>query len=261
MKLGVGYNVFSGVELLKPSIQCIRFLAEVVVVVYSERAITGEVGVPFLADLLHDMRRDGLIDAIIKIEHPVTHNPLEIQREKRKKYELARLFCESAGCTNFMGRDCDEFFGAASLVRVLNECSKAEMVVCPVLDYVSSPLIRARTTGRLHVTAFQKASLPYQPIKCSVLVDMSRTVNAKQVMVLSPDELVMHHMTGVRYNEEEMTRKFQGHTHFCHDGQGVANDFRKLVSNVSMESYESTPDHFQILSYWEKEFKRYYARQ
>ena len=112
VKLGVGYNVFSGVELLKPSIQCIRFLADVVVVVYSKRAITGEMGLPFLLDLLYDLKREGLVDAIIEVEHPVTHNPLEIQQEKRRKYELARQFCEDAGCTNFMGRDCDEFFGA-----------------------------------------------------------------------------------------------------------------------------------------------------
>jgi hypothetical protein len=262
MRLGVGFNVFSGVELLKPAILSIRPLVEMVVVVYSKKAITGELGLPFLLDMLYDMKRENLVDAIIQIEHSTTKVPLEIQAEKRKKYELARQYCEDAGCTHFMGRDCDEFFGTSSLLSIMNDkiCIENDMVVCPVLDYIKTPLLRAKNTGLLHVTVFHKAHLQYCPIKCTVLVDMSRTVSAEKIVILSPEELVMHHMTGVRYNEKELARKFQGHTHFCDAGQGNALKFTKAIEESSIDSLQVTTDHFGILQYWQNEYKTYYGR-
>lgn len=257
MRLGVGYNVFSGLELLKPSILCIRDLAHVVTVVYSKVAITGEPGPEYMMDLLGDLKREGLIDHAIEIVHPLVRRPLEIQGEKRKKYELARLRCVEAGCTHFMGRDCDEFFRTAKIAPILDEYSWADMVLCPVLDYVQTPTLRARSSGRLHVSVFHKAHLPFCPIRCPVTVDMSRTVASEKTMVLRPDQLMMHHMTGVRYDKKEMDRKFQGHTHFCRGGMGDPEKFVEQMAEASTEVYEKAPDQFCVLPYWEEEFVKY----
>lgn len=260
MRLGVGFNAFSGLEFLKPAILSIRSLSHVVTVVYSRKAITGEMGPVYMMDLLGDLKREGLVDYLIEIEHPVVCDPLTIQREKRLKYEIARLRCLHAGCSHFMGRDCDEFFRSVKLAPLLDAYSSADMVLCPVLDYVKTPLLRARGAGRLHVTAFQKAYLPYRPIRCPVLVDMSRTVDAKKTVVLPSSELIMHHMTGVRYNEEEMTRKFQGHTHYNLKGLGNAKKFAAQMSAASADTYEKVDDIFGIVSYWKNEFGVKYVK-
>lgn len=255
MKLGVGFNVFNGAELLKPSILCVRPLASLVVVVYSLKAITGEDAPKWLLPLLLKLKSEGLVDDLIKVKHSTTSVPLTIQNEKRKKYEVARKYCFDRGCSHYMGRDCDEFFVTKHLKRALETYVGEEMVVCPLFDYVREPTFRAKNVSSLHVTAFQKASIPYSPKRCGVKLDMSRTVAASNVRILKQEELVMHHMTGVRYNSEEMDRKFQGHSHFGVYGEGKREVYLNNIQSAGLDVFENVPDRFEVLSYWKNEFR------
>ena len=254
LKLGVAYNTFSGAELLKPAIQCVRPLAGHVVVVYSRHAITGEPAPKHLMPLLNDLKNEGLVDELIECVPRVTQVPLEIQSQKRAKYEVGRLACVKQSCTHFMGRDVDEFFVTAELQAALTVMADKEAVLCPLYDYVKDPTYKARQVNTLHVSAFQKCGLPYAPMKTSVLLDLSRTVNAESFYVVSSEHLVMHHMTGVRYNDDEIKRKYQGHSHFAGNGKGQENRYIEADPKI----YSRVLDIFGIQEYWKEEFWRYY---
>jgi len=261
MRLGVTYNVFNGAELLKPSILTVRLLSHHIVVVYSVKSITGEDAPKWLVPLLNGLKKDGLVDTLIEVVHPLFSDSLKIQREKRMKYELGRKRCMEMGCTHHMGRDVDEFFDTGQLRNVLDLFEHKDMVLCPLYDYINQPTTRARQTSPLHVTAFHKAGLHYEPKKCPVLMDMSRTVVSKSVKVLKENQLVMHHMTGVRYNQVERDRKFQGHSHFNLTGKGNRDKFIENITNPSAQSFVIVPDRFGVLDYWQKEFGRIYGGQ
>lgn len=258
MKLGVGYNVFSGAELLKPSILCVRDLAAHIIVVYSRKSIIGTDAPAYLLPLLDDLQKQGLVDQLIEIEHDQTDEPLQIQAEKRRKYELARTAALQKECTHFMGRDCDEFFGTSSLRHALDIYGQDEMVVCPVLDYVKRPTLRSSRAGPLHVTVFHQCGIAYGPLKTEALIDLSRTVKASKVRILRGSELAMHHMTGVRLDANEMNRKFEGHSHFCSKGQASKEEYLKMMRQVDVGTYEACDDVFGIETYWKGEFRKYH---
>lgn len=255
MKLGVAYNIFSGAELLKPAIQCVRPLASYIVVVYSEYAITGERAPDFLLLLLNDLHAEGLVDELVCVHTPSTKDPLEIQNAKRFKYDIGRCACLKVGCTHFMGRDVDEFFLTAQLAEALKKLSVVDSVLCPLYNYVKDPTYKETRVSALHVSAFQSAKLPYVPVKTPVLLDMSRTVLSNEFYVANENELVMHHMTGVRFNEMEMMRKYQGHSHYAGEGKGTEN----MYAEVDPMRYVHVLDIFGIRDYWEKEFVKYYG--
>ena len=258
MRMGVGYNVFNGLELLKPSILSVRDFSRWIVVVYSERAITGEACPEYTVPLLMDLKKSGLVDQLIRVEHPATDEPVKIQNEKRKKYEIARQACLKKGCRHFMGRDCDEFLVEEDIRQAVEKYGDRGMVVCPALDYVQRPTMQARSTGLYHIPAFHKCGLPYRPVKSGVLLDLGRTCLTNDFAVLKADELVVHHMTGVRYDDDELRRKFQGHSHFCRKGQGHSDKYVQHISSLTEDSYEPVPDQFGVLEYWRDEFKQWH---
>jgi len=259
MRLGVTYNVFNGAELLKPSILTVRSLAHHIVVVYSVKSITGEEAPKWLMPLLNGLKKDGLVDTLMEVIHPLFSDSLRIQREKRMKYELGRKRCMEMGCTHHMGRDVDEFFDTDLLKTALGLFEHEDMVLCPLYDYLHQPTTRARGINTLHVAAFHKVGLHYEPRKCPVLMDMSRTVASRSVKVTNESQLAMHHMTGVRYNPVEIDRKFQGHSHFNLTGKGDRDKFRIAITNPSAQSFITVPDTFGVLNYWQKEFGRIYG--
>jgi len=85
---------------------------------------------------------------------------------------------------------------------------------------------------------------------------MGRTISdVNSFRILKPDELIMHHYTFVRYNEEEMERKYQGHGH-CHK-IGNLETFIAWTNRFKDDEFEYVEDRFGILEYWNGEFQQW----
>ena len=257
MKLGVTYTVFSGLELLKPSIQNIRPFAAHIVVVWSPVSSTGEKAVNYIKPLLDDLVKSDLVDELVEFNPKITDVPIKMQDNCRMKREVGRLLCLKAGCTHHLIRDCDEFFEEAQFESMLNIFPTIDCTLSMIREYIHHPTKRLKKLSGLYVPIVQdiKGKLHRHNI-FKVTVDMGRTTsNVDSFRILTPDELIMHHFTFVRYNEEEMRRKYQGHGH-CHR-IGTLSKFIEWTNRFKEDDFEYVKDQFGIMNYWNEEFQRW----
>lgn len=257
MRLGISYGVFSGLELLKPSLQNIRPFAKHIVVVWSPIATTGEPAATYAKPLLDSLVKEGLIDELIKYRPQVTTNPQGMQDNCRMKREVGRAACMNAGCTHHLIRDCDEFHDT---LQVYGHISMAETFDCTltrIREYVNTPTTRIKELTGLCVPFIQsidKKLGKFRPF--NVVCDMGRTVmDVKTWKIFTPDDLIMHHYTFVRLDENEMRRKYQGHGH-CHN-IGTLNEFLTWTKRFTPDQLEQVPDTFGIREYWDNEFQQW----
>lgn len=259
MILGVTYTVFSGLELLKPSIQNIRPFAAHIVVVWSPISSTGEKAVKYAKPLLDNLVNCGLVDELILFQPQITHLPVKMQDNCRMKREAGRLACMAAGCSHHLIRDCDEFFDQDQFKSMMTVFSSVDCTISRIQEYVYHPMLKLKTLSDLYVPVVQcihKKLRKENPF--NVTVDMGRTVaDIKTFKILKQDDLVMHHYTFVRYNQEEIERKYQGHGH-CHR-IGTLGEYMKWVGRFNRDDLEMAEDKFGILKYWKGEFKKWIA--
>jgi len=258
MKLGMSFNVFSGADLLKPAILNASHSANYIVCVFSKVSNTGESAPAYLEPLLQDLLREGYVDEVICHSPIVTQSLAQMQGNNRQKRILGKEACKRAGCTHYMSRDCDEFYDVDLFKNALFKLSTYDFTACRIYEYALCPTRRNPELSGLYVPVIHDINLDY---KCNrsvpVLLDKERTVTPiKKYYVHSPDELVMHHMCGVRYNSEEYVRKQHGHPHFIRTKVNPNTYESSLKDQLSVYSQEVN-DQFGILEYWEKEFVKY----
>ena len=259
MRLGVTYTVFSGLELLKPSIQNIRPFASHIVVVWSSVSSTGEKAVNYIKPLLDDLVKSKLVDELIEFDPKITAKPIEMQDNCRMKREVGRLLCLKAGCTHHLIRDCDEFFDPDQFQSMLDIFPTVDCTISRIREYVHHPTKRLKNLSGLHVPIVQNIKGKLHRFNIfKVTVDMGRTVsNVESFRIFTSDEFVMHHFTFVRYNEEEMRRKYQGHGH-C-QRIGTLEGFIDWTNRFKEDEFEYVEDQFGILDYWNGEFQQWLA--
>lgn len=261
MKLGIGFNIFSGGELLKPACLNARQFSDCIVVMFSPVSDSGTVAPKFIKPLLDELLKEKLIDKIIECNLGVVTNCINVQNLNRARFELGRQYCLEQGCTHFMGRDCDEFYLSEQFKQVLQEAEDYDVLIVRILDYINNPLLRAKSPSPLHVPLLHKISNHYIPKHFPVLIDLARTVNAETFKIFSDKEILMHHFTGVRFNKKELIRKFEGHSHFIRLGEAGVEEYLERVLYPDMKTYEViSNDIFGVKSYWENEFKLFYER-
>jgi len=228
---------------------------------YSPISDSGTEAPPFTKPLIDSLVRAGLINEVIECHTGVATNCVKVQDLNRERFELGRDFAIKMGCTHFMGRDTDEFYEEKQLKMMLDKLSVHDMLIAPLYDYVSKPTMRSKGISELYVSVAHNANLPYISVKLPVLLDYARTVPARSPYICKENELVMHHFTGVRFNEVELRRKFEGHSHFIRLGEAGQEDYIKnRVLNPPEGVYQIVPDQFGIQSYWDNEFKTFYER-
>jgi hypothetical protein len=254
MKLGVSYGVFSGLELLKPSIQNIRRFASHLVVVWSPISSTGEPAVDYMKPLLDDLVNSGLVDELIEFHPRIVSNPTHMQDNCRMKREIGRLACMKAGCTHHLIRDCDEFHEPEQFESMLDFFPTVDCTLSRIREYVDHPLRRLKQMTNLYVPAVQNIEKKlFKTNPFGVTVDMGRTISGvESFRLLLPNQLVMHHYTFVRFSGDEMKRKYQGHGH-CHR-IGTLDQFIKWTKRFQEDDFEYVEDRFGILDYWNGEF-------
>ncbi len=259
MKLGAAFIAFSGLELLKPAIRSIRPFADLLIVVYSEVSARGFPAAPYLKRLLDDLVREGWVDGLHGYEPaPPATSPQEIVRHVRSKRELARRVLEGAGCTHVTIRDCDEFYPPRRMRLALRIASRYDIALSYSVDYTASALYRSRRI-RTHdcVPFIQRVEFPFGPAEMGFRVSPDRTVAGTRRRLLFPScLLLMHHMTRVRLNEEELRRKYENHSWYPRTD--VIARWMTEARQPDLRRYRVLRrDTFGIHGYWDSEFRTY----
>jgi len=257
MRIGCSFGVFSGLELLKPSLLNIRPFAEHIVVVWSPVSSTGELAPSYMKPLLASLLGECLIDEIIEFVPKETNRPIEMQDYCRMKREIGRIRCQLAGCTHHLVRDCDEFHNPVQFQECLETFEQMDVCLTPIVEYVQKPTMRIKEISGLYVPCVHRIDSQlrrYNPFNCKV--DMGRTVYpAEHFHIFAPNELVLHHYTSVRINKEELRRKYQGHGHL--NRVGTVDNFVSKVYSYDLDELEEVPDAFGIQDYWKGEFQQW----
>jgi len=259
LRLGIAFIIFSGGELLKPVLLNARAMAHRIVVVYSLVSIAGTRAPAYLAPLIAELKRQRLADHWLEVKPEVHAGGPALQNAKRARYELGREICRREGCTHFQGRDVDEFYEAEQFVWAMLQAQRYDQVIVPLLDYVKAPTVQARRPSRLHVPMIARADLPLQAKNYPVLCDFSRMVATENYRIANAEEIVMHHMTAVRFNEAELRRKFEGHSHWSGLGKDQREQWLERMRRPDLAGeYKAVADQFGIEQYWRDEFSGLY---
>ncbi len=258
MRLGATYIVFSGLDLLKPSILNIRQFAQHLVVVWSRISSTGEQAPKYMEPLLNDLVSQRLVDQLVEFKPKITRLPIRMQDNCRMKREVGRIVCQTAGCTHHIIRDCDEFYEPLQFADSIKEFSKYDSTIAPIYDYIGSPTKRTKQVASLHVPVVQRIDRKlsrHNPF--GVTVDLGRTIEepVDTFKIFKPSELVLHHFTYVRCNSTELRRKYQGHGHLHRIGD--IHKFMSTAKSWPKDDLVDVPDQFGILDYWKGEFQQW----
>lgn len=260
MKLGASFIAFSGLELLKPALLNVREHAAWINVVYQT---VSHVGIPvpyYLQDLLSDLKRERLVDRFLLFQPPSARadSAEAFQLLQREKLDTGREDCRQAGCTHVTLRACDEFYLPAEFRWAIGESGGFDVTYVYSVDYVRLPMIRRREVSSLCFPLIQRTDLPLGKAQHSFQIDPARTVSGARCQRLFPSRRVaMHHMSRVRFDREELDRKYESHS-WAYEKADV---LRKRVAeweNLDPRRYLWLErDSFGILEYWEKEFRKY----
>ena len=260
MSLCVGFNVFSGLELLKPSINNAREFADSIVVVYQTVSNTGNKCQPYMMDLLSDLKKDGLIDVLINHEPDLKSlTPNKVQVNNAKKRNAVRSVCLKKNIDYFMCKDCDEFYKKDQFEKAFNFIKKGgyDCSLSKLIEYQYKPIYQNRSLSGTLAPFILKSTVPFTlNCKMKYRVDPARRFIGKKFYLFPDKDLLMHHMTVVRYDTSELSHKYMNHSWYDkgkYIKQQMSN-FTKIDPNQFKILEE---DSFGILDYWENEFCKY----
>jgi len=252
MELGVGFNVFSGAELLKPALLNVRQFAKCVAVMYTTLSVAGTPAPSYLIPLLNDLKNQGLIDILIECPNEIQTDHILARDALIPKYEAGRKACIERGCTHYHQRDCDEFYNVDDFANLLKFDS--DLLVSHIWSYVKSPTYRLKQREHFFVPTIQKIEFGFAPNAARLDFEISPEripIGVKNYSLV--DSVYLHHMVGVRYNQRELERKFEGHSFWMAPKKNKKN-YIKSILELQEGSYDVVPDQFGILDYWEKEW-------
>jgi hypothetical protein len=216
MKVGVSYNLWKGEELLPYSIKTIRNEVDYIVVVYQNLSNYKQ-DRPNLTPLLESMVSDGLIDEIIYYEPDFsvekmwwgTHNELI-------KRNLGLEACRKQGCTYLVDCDADEIYETKQFTRALQmiDVGGYDSGFVKSITYYKKPTSVLLPPEKKYTPFIYKIKphSKFEPIENEdfpCIVDGKRRVKCGYSYLFEIDELVMHHFSYVRINDEELRMKFE----------------------------------------------------
>ena len=205
MELGIMYNLFDGVEILKHSARTIREEADYIVIVDQEVSNHGNV---LSSDMMDDKRRildtlkkEGIIDDIIKYSPNLK---LHVKKNEQIKHQIGYDRCLDVGCSHIISMDADEFYNPIELKKVkkIFEESDSDVSVCGIYEYFGNFNYCFGKTGT-HVPFILKLkpSRKYERTKMEEYkIDPSRQSTFDDILYFDSDLITMHHMKFVRNN-------------------------------------------------------------
>ena len=210
-KLGIGYNVFDGEELLPYSLFCIRDVAEYIVVIYQTTSNYGSKNenlVPFLKNL-YEL---GYVDELVEYEPQLKlvdekGSPLKTGSiNEQIKRNLALEKCLANGCDVFSTMDTDELYDKSLYKKAYEEFVNGnyDSSFCQMQTYYKSPTMRVTPPETYYVPLFYNISGRRKKLRFefihdyNVYCDGTRMIRAGFPKMFSRDEIEMHHFSYVR---------------------------------------------------------------
>jgi hypothetical protein len=218
MKLSVCYNIFDELDLLLYSVLQIREHVDFILVNYQNQSYFGEKLESFSNDIrkLNELKNNGMINHIniFNVEYAAKNIPEAKELEKRKRNE-GRLICLEKGYDYYLDCDCDEFYKKEEFNRAKKFIidNKIEFSGCHFVNYQNKPIFRSKKISDGIVPFICKLDQRYELTGAKFLgsCDPTRGYNIVNVpdfkkKLFFPNDLLMHHMTGVR---KDLYKKFK----------------------------------------------------
>jgi hypothetical protein len=239
-------------------LKCLREFANIIVCSYSQTSYFGVPSPKYLLPLLLSLKHEGLIDDFIEYKFEQIQDPHLYCQYARDNYRILKAYCIKKGCTHFLGCDCDEYYDKEQLKNIKTKIKQHKLLIAPIIDYVKTPILRAKQITKLYVPFIHDITMPLGSALFPVLLDESRKVKTQDFYIFKPKELLMHHMTAVRFNITELKRKMGSHSHFMSHPLEENEKYIQDVLSASEQTYDVVDDRFNILTYWKKEFEPLY---
>ena len=191
MKLAAIYNVYDGVELLRPSMKCLYDHVDLLIIVYQDVSNFGETDSPFA-----DIEELGLLDKVILVKFdPIVE--MGGSMNERAKRNLGIDFARANHCTHFLSLDVDEFYEDFGDAKRQFIRSGGKGSVCRMHTYFKTPTFRFDRPEDyfvpfIHELRDETAS---GASRYQFYVDPTRRVNEEDVVELP---IFMHHFSWVR---------------------------------------------------------------
>jgi len=200
MRIGISYNVFDAEELLEDSIKCIRDQVDYVSVIYQEISNFGNPASPNLLNLLEDLKSKHLVNEI-QLFNPKPNLGGHINELTKRNFGL--MLSTKANCTHHMSMDTDEFylpaqFAMAKQYILENDCDSS---FCGLETYYKTSEYAIRPHEEYFVPLIYKIRKGHYFVfgtPQSVLTDPTRRIAEGKSVVFQRDQILMHHLTGVR---------------------------------------------------------------
>lgn len=250
-KLGIAFNVFSGLEFLEPAIRNCRDQCDKIIVVYQTLSNTGIPAPDYLHDLLKEL--EPLVDVFYHYETPNrTVSPGTVIENNRIKRERGRQIAEQEGCTHYQCRDCDEFYIPEQFEEVKTLSQNYAVTYGGIYEYLWSPCKRRPDLAGFYVPFIHRIDQVYTKSPWPFKVDPARRVALRGHFLRVPTAIcTMHHMTRVRINRKSYKCKFGSHS--------IYNQKAKIAKLMTEDSDDVViePDRFGITEYWQNNFSKY----
>lgn len=200
-KLGIGYNVFDGVELLESSVDSIRNVADYVCVVYQTVSNFGNTINADVEDIVMSLKTAGKVDEIYKYEP----NQVAGHANEINKRNMGMLLSKIKGCTHFMTMDTDELYDESELMNVRSVVYTGDFdsSACKMLTYYRSGEFIVDPPEEYYVPLIYKIddrrfSMNSVGARWSVPVDPTRRLPIGSLRLFDRAEIQMHHFSYVR---------------------------------------------------------------
>lgn len=257
-KIGISYNVFDGIELLKPSILQLRHLVDYINIVYQTHSYYNNPAPDYQLDVLNDLIKENLIDELILYKNDFSLTP---HQQEVKKRNIGLSYTKSQDCTHFINMDCDEFYKSSEVEKLFNSplMDKNVSTFCKIQEYVKEPICKRKILANYLVPFITKIN-NFSEI---VLIrnsnhDPTRLVtNNNQETIFKNIDLIMHHFTQVRVNDNSLLNKINNSSSKGFFGNINIEQFKKNIDKDIELNYIKCKDQFQINKYLD-EFKKKY---
>ncbi len=207
MQLGISFNVFDGLELIKSSLENVRPHAHHINVIYQRVSYNGNTGDPHIEEYLNYLKSKGLIDYIQEYQPKGPGLLHEI-----RKRALGRKVSLENNCTHYMSKDIDEYYDSQQFTNAMEFIIKNDYdsTACNIQNYYSNPRYQLKEQENFFVPFINSINCQhrlYGDYFC--IVDPSRkVVNYNKPYHFMPDELIMHHYSTIRLNKNALIQKY-----------------------------------------------------
>lgn len=203
VKIGVSYNIFSGLELLEGSIERIKDHVDHINVVYQVVSNTGTIKTE-IHDFVRYLYHKGLIDSA-NLFH--AYDGATPKQNETRKRNIGLEVCRDKGCTHFLSMDTDEYYDPDQFKQAIDLVIQGgySSSACKMQTYYKSIEYRLSPPEEYYVPFLYKIddrsfiNGQQWPVKA----DPSRKMRPDKMKIFSRNELEMHHLSYVRTDIRE----------------------------------------------------------